>query len=159
MTIPVNMSPDEDYIKIKGNLINNGSSRDVYEVLNHSEYVLKYNEKAGANRNEEKYYSDAKQLNLSDVIDRIGTISSISKSGKYLIMERLDDLVNFNGEYEYPDEIQDVKKSSFGQNSAGEVKLRDYALQKPNHTGPSGRVNTLTRTNIDQMNDWKDLLD
>lgn len=57
-----------------------------------------------------------------------GECVAVSASGKYLIMERLDDPTGPppQGVRKYPSWLTDIKPSAFGVNAAGYFKVRDY---------------------------------
>ena len=51
----------------------------------------------------------------------------MSKSGRFLLMERLDKIDDADDTPVLPDWVRDVWPNNFGKNAAGEVKCRDYA--------------------------------
>jgi hypothetical protein len=58
-----------------------------------------------------------------------GQIKAISKSGRYLLMERLDNLDQSDKKNTptLPEWLKDIWLNNFGKNRAGEIKIRDYA--------------------------------
>jgi hypothetical protein len=60
----------------------------------------------------------------------LGRCVAISVSGRYLIMERLDDLTTDaqRAERRYPAWTTDHKANAFGVDAAGVVKIRDYGF-------------------------------
>jgi hypothetical protein len=152
MIIPKNDSPDSDYVGLLGNSIPGGSSRDVYHVIGCNDCVIKVNAQCGANNNESNYYFDALN-NRSDVLRCIGKILSISKSGKYLIMEYLPDIACPKAvTVDVPTDIDDLKRSSFGEVD-GVIKLRDYARKKLGI--PPGEIGKYTIQSINVGNELK----
>jgi len=103
-----------------------GSTRTVYPIPGHDDKVLKVakNGSNAANWAEAVIYQHVTDKSL------FGRVLSISQSGRFLVMERLDDVS--------PDEVTnlqippwwtDRKSTNFGRSScSGEVKIRDYAL-------------------------------
>ncbi len=155
MTIPKNHSSDSDYESLIGNPIPGGTSRSVYHVVGHSNWVIKVNEQCGANKNEAGYYFDALNHSRSDVLACVGEIKSISASGKYLVMEYLPDIVSPNEVIvDVPTDIGDLKRSNFGENN-GSIKLRDYAMKKDGV--PTGGVGKYKIESIASGNDLKNL--
>ncbi|CAH1574364.1 conserved hypothetical protein [Vibrio owensii] len=160
MTIPINRSPDQSYIDLMDKKIGDGTSRQVYSILACDDYVIKFNEEAGANEKEANFYDHASKLVEKDVVDSLGKVLSISETGKYLVMEKLED-VSQSGSFNVtiPKEIGDFKRSNFGEVD-NKIKLRDYALQES--ALPSGEVTQKTipsRTEEQNMRDIAGLLD
>lgn len=62
--------------------------------------------------------------------DIFGEVLEISEDGKYLMMERLDDVSR--DEYaqtpSVPDWANDLQPKNFGKSADGEIKVRDYAM-------------------------------
>src|SRR5579863_6189664 len=58
-----------------------------------------------------------------------GRCLTISWSGKYLMMERLNDLnqSDLANVPQVPDWLTDRKRSAFGKDTEGSIKIRDYA--------------------------------
>jgi hypothetical protein len=57
-----------------------------------------------------------------------GECKTISPSGRFLMMEKLDDLADSDREHtpEVPDWLTDRKPCNFGKDAAGKIKVRDY---------------------------------
>jgi hypothetical protein len=58
-----------------------------------------------------------------------GECRSISETGRYLIMERLEDISesDYSSTPTMPNWLNDLKPSNFGKSASGAIKLRDYA--------------------------------
>jgi hypothetical protein len=58
-----------------------------------------------------------------------GECLTISEAGRYLVMERLEDIAQSDWSHTpvMPDWLNDLKPSNFGKNSSGVIKLRDYS--------------------------------
>ncbi len=61
-----------------------------------------------------------------------GKIVAISKTGRYLMMEHLSDTAEGDGSIfpRIPDWLTDRKRSAFGRDAQGNVKVRDYGAVK-----------------------------
>jgi hypothetical protein len=127
--IPAFHSDDADFaalIEVDATPIGKGTSRTVFEIPGHLDKVLKIanNDSNAANWVEATIYA-----HLSDK-SKFGEVCSISRSGKFLVMERLDDLpADGAAGFQFPDWWTDRKRESFGcSRSTGALKIRDYAL-------------------------------
>lgn len=111
-----------------GKLIGQGTTRDVYDIPGNSSYVLKICKVPSYQTNwtECVIYNAAKENKkyLAEVI-------SISLSGKFLIMERLDtniDIEELKSKIpEFPKFLNDKKPINFGRADNGKIKMLDYA--------------------------------
>lgn len=106
-----------------------GTSREVFDVPSDPTIVVKKMILAfpGANIMEWHLWGAVKDSFLSDVF---GRCLSISETGRFLIMERLDDISPDDGPRvpPIPTWVQDTLPKAFGRDANGIVKLRDYAL-------------------------------
>jgi hypothetical protein len=80
-----------------------------------------------------------------------GRVFAISYSGRYLMMERLDDITrdHYNESLDVPIWFQDNQPENFGINADG-MKIRDYAMVQLPGAGapPSYRVATIADTRL-----------
>lgn len=145
---PACRAEDNDFSLLKGTLIGSGHARDVYNIIDNNDYVLKIakEEKLKHNENEANFYFTAIINNFTKVIDCIAEVRSISKSGKYLIMERLcvDFSPSLKPVFMIPIEVYDKHKKNFGMTKDKKnIKCLDYggvSLEK----GVSGEVSNFS---------------
>ena len=66
----------------------------------------------------------------SAIRDHFGQCVSISETGKYLMMERLTDILRSDWPKvpSVPDWLNDRKPSAFGKDKDGRIKVRDFGL-------------------------------
>lgn len=123
-----------------------GGARIAHPVTGDPNVVIKevHLEFPGANFLEWNVWNAVKETALKDTF---GECFSISMTGRYMIMERLDDLVpaDYPNSPTAPSWVDDIMPKNFGKNQAGVIKLRDYAmlcLEKVLNTpgGPSDRA-------------------
>ena len=108
--------------------IGQGTTRDVYDIPGNDLYVLKVCKVPSNQTNwaECVIYNAARENKKY-----LAKVISISLSGKFLIMERLD--TNINTEKlmlkipEFPKFINDKKPTNFGYAASGELKMLDYS--------------------------------
>jgi hypothetical protein len=118
---------DAECQKMIGSLIGEGGARRVFAVDNDGTRVIKevHLPFVGGNLVEWFIWCGIQDTTLRDCF---GECHAISESGRYLFMERLDDI----GPADYPDTpaipewVGDVRPRCFGRNAAGKIKLRDY---------------------------------
>ncbi|HEI9843250.1 TPA: hypothetical protein SLN72_000161 [Morganella morganii] len=131
MIIPTNRSPDIDYEKLKGGQIGYGCHRSVFEVIDCTDFVLKECKVSGSkmNENEAFVYYTAVINNYTKSLKTIASVYSISKSGKYLIMEKLktDCIADGTGIYVMKG-VSDKLKKNYGIDGNGAIKCLDYAV-------------------------------
>src|SRR5262245_37786566 len=80
------------------------------------------------------YFTNVRELCIwngvknTDLAQIFGECHAISESGRYLVMERLDDITDADraDTPDVPEWVRDVYPGSFGRNSDGAIKLRDY---------------------------------
>nr|WP_313391565.1 hypothetical protein [Brevundimonas diminuta] len=107
-----------------------GQSRAVYGVPSDSGVVVKTvkNGFPGPNIIEWHIWH---QINDTTLGDTFGRCISISRCGQYLMMERLRDVVAGDAPFPtIPDWLTDRKRSAFGVDYNGKVKIRDYGTLK-----------------------------
>jgi hypothetical protein len=102
-----------------------GSTRTVYPIPGHQDLVLKV---AKNGSNAANWVEAVIYWHLTDN-SQFGEVVSISESGKYLVMERLDDLpADGAATQKIPTWWTDRKRENFGRStSTGAIKIRDYA--------------------------------
>jgi hypothetical protein len=105
-----------------------GNAREVYEVPNNPDVIVKKLVETfpGSNYVEWLVWHAVKSTHLAD---KFGECIAISESCRYLMMERLNNLEKSDRKNTPPVPVwvRDVKGlTSFGKNSTGEIKLRDY---------------------------------
>lgn len=134
MSIPPTNSPDVDFDNLIGGFIGSGSARNVYKVNDNPNVVIKVaksQRQNGANQQEERYYFQAAIAQNQSVLNVIGKVESISQTGKYLVMEYLSDITDSNlVSVQVPSDLTDIKRSNFGYDSTGNIKMRDYGQTK-----------------------------
>jgi hypothetical protein len=103
-----------------------GTTRKVYALPGHTDKVLKV---AKDGSNAANWVEAVVYWSLTDKTG-FGEVLAISRSGKYLVMERLDDLApNGAAGQQVPNWWTDRKSKNFGRSPvSGAVKIRDYAL-------------------------------
>lgn len=131
--LPACRANDSIFKALIGSEIKSGNTRNVYEVNGYPYLVIKEDTKSdnGSNETEATLYFTAVIKNLQNVLECIADIISISQSGKYLIMEKLDTNIpnNLRSTSKMPAEVSDNKLSNFGVTLNGKiVKCLDYAL-------------------------------
>ncbi|MGU5659727.1 hypothetical protein [Aeromonas veronii] len=126
MKVPRNKSCNYNFRSKLGTTIDKGRTREVYNIKDNPNYVIKFSSNPDTNRHEYNYYKEATRNKLTAILNSIGEIISISKSGQYLVMEKLNNLPFGNHATQCPKEITDRKRSNFGIDSDGIIKARDY---------------------------------
>jgi hypothetical protein len=125
--IPRHTSPDCQFKSLWlkcPNLIARGTSRDVYEIPDHQDKVLKVANRQTnfSNWMEILVYSQFKES------DDLAKILSWSWSGKFVVMERLTPLVEGDlAAHNFPYYLTDRKPSNYGRDASGKIKALDYA--------------------------------
>lgn len=159
MTIPKNRSEDREYKDLLSDEIGSGKFRTAYNILGCEDYINRDSRSLEVIEQEASNYEKAKKAG-SDY--RLGRIGSISKIGKYLVMERLEDLSQGKLEVQFPAKISDTKPSAFGQNSNG-VRMRDYHLMKLDEDESemelTGKIHTKVFGDKKENDEMKRLLD
>jgi len=112
-----------------------GTSRQTHNVIADRLVVVKKIKDGYGGPNFPNYiewfiWSSVSETDLADVF---GRCFAISTTGRYLMMERLDDISTADVPLTplLPDWVKDIKGLTvFGKNQQGVVKVRDYALVK-----------------------------
>ncbi len=126
--IPSRESDDSIFQKLCGAQFEEGEHRTVHEVSGHPEIVMKVARHSHHANWCEYLVSSSLEGLITEI--RVGNVLSISASGKFLMMERLNDLDRSPGGVAVPHWLNDVKPSAFGVSVQGEIKIRDYGLLK-----------------------------
>nr|WP_315289814.1 hypothetical protein [Serratia proteamaculans] len=116
---------------LKGDGIGCGHARKVYKIIGCDDYVLKEAKKGkySHNENEAGFYYTSVIRNLTAVINCIAEVRSISKTGKYLIMEKLCTDLNeeLKPHAKTPVEVDDKHSHNFGMTKDKKtIKCLDY---------------------------------
>lgn len=115
---------------LMGPVIGAGSSRIVVDYQGVPDLVIKVSYRPAPVSNWAEWNLWLQIQNEAVLASAFGACQAISASGKYLVMERLD---NLNPQQvalrRCPPWITDRKPPAFGVNAKGEVKLRDYNHQ------------------------------
>jgi hypothetical protein len=114
-----------------GGKIGHGTSRYVFEVRKDPTMVIKevHLPFVGANLFELFVWNAVSATKWRPVF---GECLAISDSGRYLMMERLDDIeeADHPNTPSVPVWMSDVKPENFGRTKAGLIKIRDYGMAK-----------------------------
>lgn len=127
LAIPPTNAPDsvfEEFWLLCLNRIDRGSTRDVFEIPDHPDKVLKVLTRQSnfANWAEIVTYTAATDKSF------FAAIHSWSSSGRFLVMERLAPITLQDiASHQTPQFVNDKKPSNFGKDAAGKIKLLDYA--------------------------------
>lgn len=130
-SIPPSHSPDSVFEALLlqcSNRLGRGTTREVFEIPDHPDKVLKVMHVPG------NYPNWAELVVYESAGDHrrfFARVHSISWSGKFLVMERLEKVT-----WEevspvlptFPRIANDRKPSNFGKDLAGNIKMLDYAL-------------------------------
>lgn len=129
--IPNTEAPDFQFEILCGKEFARGMHRSVHDVKGHPNVVMKVNNNTTFANWNEYLVSSALQGRAEPVAQLMGNVSAISATGKYLIMERLQDINRRLSGIQYPVWLNDYfKPSAYGLTSAGTVKVRDYGTLK-----------------------------
>jgi hypothetical protein len=125
---PTKLSDDEFAKMIASAPFARGTAREVYKVPNNPDVIVKklVGTFPGSNYIEWLVWQAVKSTHLAD---KFGECIAISESCRYLMMERLNNLAKSDRKNTptVPVWVRDVKGlTSFGKNSTGGIKLRDY---------------------------------
>ena len=125
---PPLMSDAECQALISAPELGKGGARTVYPVDGDPEAVIKKInlQFVGANVMEWHIWSAIRNTELAP---SFGQCKAISESGRFLVMERLDDISESDRPKtpSMPEWVGDVWWKSFGQDHQGKIKIRDYA--------------------------------
>lgn len=101
-----------------------GTSRDVYEIPDNLDKVLKVS-------NCQTNFSNWMEILVYNQFKESGDLAEIfswSWSGKFVIMERLAPLAKGDlDSYEFPNYLTDRKPENYGRDASGNIKALDYA--------------------------------
>jgi hypothetical protein len=88
----------------------------------------------------------------------LGKVVDMSYSGRFLIMERLDDLATAEqlSRRRYPAWHTDTKADAFGVNAAGDIRVRDFGHVSFGNVLASAHI--LDMPDDDDMHKWAKLL-
>jgi hypothetical protein len=114
---------------IEAEPFSSGTTRQVYNVPSDPDVVVKktINDFPGPNIIERFIWNALRDTSLEDLFGRCVTVSW---SGRYLMMERLSDTGEDDVFPDIPDWLTDRKRSAFGKDRDGVIKVRDYAGTK-----------------------------
>jgi hypothetical protein len=133
--IPPRFSPDErfaEFVLDECVHLDEGSSRIVH-ATGDGLYVVKV---ARTDRDlESNWIEITAYLYYESDRSRIAAVHSWSRTGRFLVMERLDMTPVSINEFEYPYWITDRKHSNIGRSPTGELKVCDYALVRDSEFG------------------------
>ncbi len=105
-----------------------GTARIVYAVVGDPDAVIKkvHLPFVGPNFVEWQMWQRVKHTKFGSLF---GECLAISMTGRFLIMERLDDITqsDWPNTPSMPVWLQDLNPTNFGKNTNGEIKVRDYA--------------------------------
>ncbi|MDN7352050.1 hypothetical protein [Acetobacter senegalensis] len=116
---------DADVFRLLGPEIGRGSSRKVYEYRGESDLVIKEHGHQPHMQNFTEWFIWI-QIAGTPIAGSFGVCHAMSTSGRYLVMERLDDLSATDPLITFPRWTTDNKHSAQGRNGNGDVKIRDY---------------------------------
>lgn len=128
--VPVAEAPDCEFDAICGTQFASGMHRTVHNVIGHPDVVMKVAIDATSANWHEYFISCALSERAGRVAEIVGSVKSISATGKYLIMERLPDCDSAATDIFYPIWATDLKRSAFGKSATGSVQLRDFGTTK-----------------------------
>lgn len=150
--IPPENSPDAQFENLVGNKIASGTSRCVHELKGDNYKVIKVAKQPPpdssgnpslCNKIEWELYNYSKNSNLVKIQEVLAEVFSISETGKYLIMEKLNTNLT-SAQYsskQYPICISDPKNENFGMDSQLNIKMLDYAALNENFK-KNGQIDT-----------------
>jgi hypothetical protein len=112
-------------------LIGEGSARRVYGMKKNKELVIKelktkeqIDSKDNSNKQEWEVWNKIRNWQRDSAL--FGKCERISDSGRYLVMERLNDLTATDKIPSTPVWLTDRKRENFGKTQDGQIKVRDY---------------------------------
>ena len=119
--------PDDNWFESnKGEFLGGGGARTGYACSSDPDSVIKEARGGTPAPNFIENFVWA-QIKDTDLAPLFGEVRAMSKSGRFLLMERLDKIEEADVTPVMPDWMRDVWSNNFGKNAAGEVKCRDYA--------------------------------
>jgi hypothetical protein len=131
MMIPTPEAPDSAFELLCGEEFARGQHRTVHFVIGHPDLVMKVDSNTTFANWNEYLVSSSLDGRAEPVAKLMGCVKAISATGKYLIMERLDDIQRKLVGIQYPVWLNDgFKPSAYGVTPSGEVKVRDFGTLK-----------------------------
>ena len=102
-----------------------GSSRDIYPIPDHDDKVLKVMTLPSNAVN----WFEVVTYHAATHKDHFAQVHSWSRSGKFLVMERLTriKLQDLSGQT-FPEFLNDRKPENFGRSLSGQIKVLDYGM-------------------------------
>ncbi|UPK17608.1 hypothetical protein [Bradyrhizobium sp. 131] len=126
---PLPSRPAADFENMLGASIGAGSSREVFAIKDNPKAIIKRCKLPfiGANMFEFFIWNNVRGGQWEDVF---GEVLVISEDGRYLAMERLDDIgIDDHARTpSMPDWAKDLQPKNFGKSRDGKIKVRDYAM-------------------------------
>lgn len=115
------------FAPLMGLPIGTGSSRVVLAYKDHPDLVIKVGYRHAQSGNWTEWNLWHQIENNRTLAPLFGECVAMSASGKFLVMEKLDNLTDEQAAARLcPLWVTDKKPSAFGINQAGKIKLRDY---------------------------------
>jgi hypothetical protein len=125
--IPTKNSPDSKFEELWmkcQNRIGRGTTRDVFEILEHEDKVLKVMTRPSSYSN----WAEVVVYHAATDKSFFAEVHSWSLSGKFLVMERLYPVtLKEIGGHQTPQFVNDRKLTNFGKDKFGKIKLLDFA--------------------------------
>lgn len=123
---------DDAFAKLLGSCIGGTGApgaRTVYAVKGDPDVVIKEADNPAANRIEARVWDAIRGTTWES---DFGRVISISDSGRFLMMERLNDITRQDAAHTptLPIWLTDVWWPNMGRNAEGKIKIRDYASIK-----------------------------
>jgi hypothetical protein len=122
------LMPEEQFEKLLEREIRRGGARTGYSVIGDSDVIVKmiHGPFVGPNMMEWFVWN---AVSGGPWALAFGACISISPTGKYLMMERLDNLAEGMAARlpKVPDWVRDAWPNNFGVNPCGAIKIRDFA--------------------------------
>jgi len=129
--IPTPESADSLFEELLGEQFDGGMHRIVHDVKGFPDLVIKVSKDSTFANWCEYLVSTALRGRPEPVAGLVGSVESISATGRYLIMERLIDINRPLSGIQYPVWLNDgFKRSTYGITASGEVKVRDCGTLK-----------------------------
>jgi hypothetical protein len=124
---------DGPFELVKGRQLGTGAARTVYEFEGYPDLVIKESRVHPHMQNCTEWRVWCEIAGDHGWNGRVGRCEAISRSGRFLVMERLDDVTTDEQRErrELLYWVHEWRPSAFGVNSAGVVKTRDYGLAAP----------------------------
>lgn len=144
LTIPTTNASDEQFEDLwrscasAGLRFARGTTRDVYGIPGHPDKVLKV---CVVPSNQTNWIESVIYANAGRHQSSFAVVHSVSWSGKFLVMQRLEGEVKaaelIPALSSFPPFVNDRKPENFGKDANGNIKMLDYGMLDLD-TGPSG---------------------